>query len=534
MSGSETWVTASQEYMFARRWPRALAGLLLLAIVLTGIAGLAVGIAVLVSLSRSDRPHYADAVEHFKYGSIGSEPSSGLPAKLWHALPYLIPEAFGESRDYSVFGFLYENDAGRGKHALPIGLGSRVESGVELVWLNCAVCHTGTVTDATGKRRIISGMPANNLDLYRFFVFLLSLSKDARIGDIDQVEQAIQASGDGLGWIEKQVWRFVVLPQVREQLIMTATAVLPLLEAQSPWGPGRVDTFNPYKLLHLRGSLSDLDPAEVAAASDFPSIFLQGPREGMQLHWDGNNRSLAERNLSAALGAGVTPETVDIAAIERVADWLMDLPPPPSPALAAGNRPDPRVLAQGKQLYAEVCFACHGGRSNAIDQKGRYPGDPYDFGGRLVGTVTPIHEVGTDPGRLDSYTADFAQDQRQFFADTPYQFKHFEKTDGYANHPLDGLWLRAPYLHNGSVPTLADLLDPPEARPRAFIRGIDKIDTLKGGFEAPPCEPQAQPRAERGYCFDTSLPGNSNGGHLWGTDLPPDDKAALRAYLLTF
>ena len=37
----------------------------------------------------------------------------------------------------------------------------------------------------------------------------------------------------------------------------------------------------------------------------------------------------------------------------------------------------------------------------------------------------------------------------------PWKFSHFRKTKGYANMPLDGVWLRAPYLHNGSVPTLA-------------------------------------------------------------------------------
>ena len=42
----------------------------------------------------------------------------------------------------------------------------------------------------------------------------------------------------------------------------------------------------------------------------------------------------------------------------------------------------------------------------------------------------------------------------------PWKFSHFRKTDGYANMPLDGVWLRAPYLHNGSVPTLRALLFP--------------------------------------------------------------------------
>ena len=51
----------------------------------------------------------------------------------------------------------------------------------------------------------------------------------------------------------------------------------------------------------------------------------------MHLHWDGDNTSVDERNLSAALGAGVTPVTVDHAAIKRVRDWIWTLPPPAYP-----------------------------------------------------------------------------------------------------------------------------------------------------------------------------------------------------------
>jgi hypothetical protein len=88
----------------------------------------------------------------------------------------------------------------------------------------------------------------------------------------------------------------------------------------------------------------------------------------------------------------------------------------------------------------------------------------------------------------------------ELFKGTEYQFKSFEKTFGYANFPLDGLWLRAPYLHNGSIPTLADLLEPPEKRPAKFIRGIDKLDPVRGGFVAPACD--APPAQMKNFCYD--------------------------------
>jgi hypothetical protein len=94
--------------------------------------------------------------------------------------------------------------------------------------------------------------------------------------------------------------------------------------------------------------------------------------------------------------------------------------------------------------------------------------------------------------------------------------------------PLDGLWLRAPYLHNGSVPTLTDLLEPVAQRPKRFWRGYDIYDRTKIGFITD------GPDAQRlGFFYDTSLPGNANAGHVYGTNLPPESKRALLEYLKT-
>jgi len=98
--------------------------------------------------------------------------------------------------------------------------------------------------------------------------------------------------------------------------------------------------------------------------------------------------------------------------------------------------------------------------------------------------------------------------------------------------PLDALWLRGPYLHNGSVPTLRALLDAPDARPKAFVRGGDVIDGKNGGFVSPMCDPD-KPQPKR-HCYDTGIPGNGNGGHVYGTALSAAEKDDLVAYLLTF
>ncbi len=505
-----TFVEAALRHRRRRRLPLTL----LVALVgLIGLLGLLAGLWLLVALLRAGPEHFRDEEQHFLHGSIGSEASSGLPYEIWQALPYLFPEEFDGKTNYEAFGFLYQEDE-KGRSDLPIGISRRDQLGLTLVWFNCAVCHAGTYRETEDADPVIvAGMPSNNLQFRAFVEFLLMASTSPKLA-ADPLFEAIEQSGNRLGPIKRLFWRVAVVPRVREELLATRAAMQPLLDRQPEWGVGRVDTFNPYKVLEFDMDATELTPEEIVGASDFPSIFLQHPREGMQLHWDGNNPSLAERNLSAALGAGVTPDTADHAGIERVAAWLGDLPAPSSPIAVDGD-----AVERGAALYAVYCQDCHGRQTET----------GYEFTGKRLGKVEPIHAIGTDRARLDSYTTEFRQRQlAELFEGTPYAFRQFRKTDGYANMPLDGLWLRGPYLHNGSVPTLADLLKPPKDRPKRFSRGSDVLDAENGGFRSAPCEPGAPD------CYDTTQPGNSNAGHNYGTHLSDDQKADLLQYLKTF
>ena len=98
----------------------------------------------------------------------------------------------------------------------------------------------------------------------------------------------------------------------------------------------------------------------------------------------------------------------------------------------------------------------------------------------------------------------------------------------YAARPLYGIWAAAPYLHNGSVPTLYHLLLPPDQRPKTFVLGAREYDPVKLGFVVDTaCSAQD-------CLVDTSETGNGNAGHLWGTDLPESDRMALLEYLKTY
>jgi mono/diheme cytochrome c family protein len=290
--------------------------------------------------------------------------------------------------------------------------------------------------------------------------------------------------------------------------------VLRQAEQGMPWGPGRVDTFNSAKVI-FNFPMEKLDPKELLGASDFPSIWNQRQKRGMQLHWDGNNTVVEERNKSAAFGTGTTPPTIDLKAIGRVEEWIQDVKQPPYPFPI-----DAALSARGSLVYKQYCASCHGASGQ-------------DFSGEKVGKVTPIEDVDTDRRRLDSYTYTLAVNQGTLYAGYPHRFQHFRKTFGYANMPLDGLWLRAPYLHNGSVPTLRDLLEPSAKRPQVFFRGYDVYDQKNVGFVAN--VPEENGRTY--FRYETNAEGNSNAGHegrAYGTDLPPEEKAALLEYLKTF
>jgi hypothetical protein len=436
---------------------------------------------------------YVNIDEHFRYGSIGSEPANGIPYWIWKVMPALCDDKL-PGPGYESLGFIVEEGRDR-----PIGFSVR-RVYVDRVGLNCAVCHTGTVRETPDSpRRIISAMPANTMDLQGYIRFLASCAADGRFAT-EHVLAAIDRQ-TRLNPVERVIYRAAV-PRTREALLAQGRR-LTFMDSRPDWGPGRVDTFNPYKALQFN---FPMDQDDSIGTADLPTIWAQAPREGMQLHWDGNNTSVEERNKSAALGAGVTPVSIDLPRIGRIEDWLWDLPPPPYPWAID------RVLAtRGEPLYRQYCASCH------------------DFDGPEVGRVTPIDLIGTDPARLESHTYVLVLNQSTLYAGYDWRFRHFRKTDGYANMPLDGVWLRAPYLHNGSVPTLRDLLEPPERRPATFYRGYDVFDQREVGFVSD----VAEENGRRYFRFDTTLPGNSNAGHLYGTELAPEDKDAIVEYLKT-
>ncbi len=169
--------------------------------------------------------------------------------------------------------------------------------------------------------------------------------------------------------------------------------------------------------------------------------------------------------------------------LQALAVWVKGLKVPPYPL-----EWDRALVEVGKPLFAQHCGSCH-----APD-------------GKQTRTLIPIAEIGTDR-----------------------ELANTKKTSGYVAEPLDGTWMRGPYLHNGSVPTVGDLLRPPAQRPATFYRGNNLLNSHDIGFVSD----LAQEKGLHFVFFDTRLPGNSNAGHPYGTDLSDQDKKAIIEYLKT-
>ncbi|MDP8942538.1 MAG: cytochrome c [Actinomycetota bacterium] len=479
------------------RRARILLGALAVVVVLAAI----VGYGAWYKLFREVPQRFDSAAERFKYGSIGNETAEGIPYWVWRVLPEMFPEHLPGPGGYRSLGFNQEQ--GRD---LPIGF-SRKTIGFPRVGFNCAACHSGSYrTRADEASRPVLTAPGTRVDFQGYARFLVAAGTDPRFTP-DNVLDAIERHTD-LSWVDRQLYKRVIIPRTRDGLVDYSKRFT-WMNSRPPWGRGRIDPFNPVKFHQL-----GLDPAKdrTIGNSDMEPLWNMARKDGYSLHWDGLNDSLTEVVLTGAIGDGATSvggkapsKSLPVDDLKRIEDFIKETQPPRYPFPI-----DRGLAARGQRVFRESCAACH------------------EFGAPRTGTVVPQAEVGTDRHRLDMWTREATDRYNDYARDYPFRFKRFVKTNGYVAVPLDGVWLRAPYLHNGSVPTLEDLLEPVADRPKLFYRGYDVYDRERTGWIH-----QGAAARRAGFRYDIRVPGNSNAGHEYGTELSPSAKRALVEYLKT-
>jgi mono/diheme cytochrome c family protein len=270
-------------------------------------------------------------------------------------------------------------------------------------------------------------------------------------------------------------------------------------------------TFKPWEDLGLHEDLCE----------DVPAWWLLKKKKTMY-HTGGADARSVRSKMQFMMTPVTPPSDFDRheAAFKDINEYLMTIEAPKYPLPI--DRP---LAAKGEKLFRDNCSRCHG----TYGEKWTYPNK-----------IVPLDVIGTDPKRYEGIEGKFgrAYNESWFAKESPHGYEVLP-AKGYQAPPLDGIWATAPYLHNGSVPTLYGVLKS-DSRPRLFTRtfrtGEEDYDSVKVGWKVtevsePPNERQ-HPHLKRKY-YDTSRPGRSNAGHPFGDELTDDQRMAVIEYLKT-
>ena len=443
---------------------------------------------------------FSNADERFKYGSIGAEFDAGIPYWIFYVLPRVFPDKLPGPGGYAALGVTWEPG-----HELPIGFSKR-KIGFERVANNCASCHAASYRSQPDENpTIVPTGPNHTLDLEAFFRLLVDCAKDPRF-NADTLMPEINLAAK-LDWIDRAAYRYLIIPITKKRLLEREQQFKWIYRHDFPeWGKGRDDAMNLTKYFMIRWPMDNS-----IGPTDMPSVWnLRKYRhdKGNRMNWAGDSHDARSVIMDSALGLlGAKPH--DQRDFLNQIDWLLDY---------LGNKPAPKYpfaidaarATAGKQVFDAQCAACHASER--------------------TGSVVPLAEIGTDAERIATWNEKAAKEANKVVKDMGIErLGLVEATpSGYVAQFLDGIWLRAPYLHNGSVPTLRDLLTPPEERPKLFYRGYDVYDPAKVGFVT-----EGKLAERDGTRFDTQARSNSATGHDFGTRLPEADKSALIEYLKT-
>ncbi|MBK5396906.1 hypothetical protein JFU47_09335 [Pseudomonas sp. TH39(2020)] len=356
-------------------------------------------------------------------------------------------------------------------------------------------------------------------------------------------------------------------------------------------GPGRTDAFGRIANASFGDAISPANYRVANAPVDYPQLWDMWTFDWVQ--WNGSAQQPMARNIGEALGVGATlnffdangqpfkgdaryPSSVRLRDLHLIEQTLQRLKPPAWPEELLGTI-DKTQAAKGRELFTENCAGCHVPRSVQSD-------------GRWVQhlKMLPVEFIGTDPGAANNIAdhrfdltalqwdpAELAQLDVQL-QPTPTESLDLSKLssakglayvtafvgnrafleaniptaerpdmDGfglpigvrelraYKARPLAGVWATAPFLHNGSVPSIYQLLSPQDERTTTFYKGTFEYDPRHLGYRTE--------AFTNGFMFDTRITGNHNSGHEFragkrgngviGRLLQPEERWALLEYL---
>jgi hypothetical protein len=265
----------------------------------------------------------------------------------------------------------------------------------------------------------------------------------------------------------------------------------------------------------------------VPAPVDIKSVNWASQR--YHANWDGN-QGASSRTLASGASATGDPRMVNVRIHEPLNPFIDNLPAPPYPFASV----DLERARDGKALFRQQCATCHMPNNQTIYPASKLGVDPNRtrvntsvsrYG--LTALVTEacaiygLNNQGQPGADWCVPQGDWQARLDEYFRDTPRRVA--EGTNGYKADMLHGIWAQAPYLHNGSVPTLGQLICP-QTRPRRFLRGNLHYDEALVGFEWL-VRPTARYGPDESILvkeYDTTVAGKANTGHTFGANLCPD------------
>ncbi len=496
-----------------------------------------------------------------------SDAYGGVPLILLKSLPDLAPEIWGKPEEqFASFGFIPNGNAANSP--LPLGLSwdsmDKAHPAAQLhpVALTCGACHIGRVRLESGEYMTLVGAPNTQLDVRKWRKAfettvhkMLSTPADIATtadtlrkviaakpvnyyyrnyrGVTDQVEAGER--GAFLSTAGGKDVSATILAAFAGKILLGELATnkqkatsyskhnAPPLDGGSPGqsdGSGdliprlllldAVMTTGPEKTMHSFASTNfPALPNQLATVTDILSTWQDGNQHVAQV--DGSVKNAVFRNVAASLAVAGDPTLVNIQNADITAKFISHLPAPAYPFAI-----DADMAVRGKQVFETNCAACH-----------------KQFSGNLYS----VAQIGTDGNRSKVLNSDaLALFLRHFIASVPPDFESIDSTgakiklhdaapdsvlsdrttlqnQGYVTNSLDGAWARAPYLHNGSVPTLYHLLVPAE-RPAKFSRGSIAYDGVKVGYQWDFTKLDSLRSVDPTVSvFDTSWDSASNYGH---------------------
>lgn len=485
------------------------------------------------------------------------------------------------------FGFIPDEQSTENPYGLPVGLTvARSMTGAELVGLNCTACHVGEIA-YRGTRVRIDGGP----NMIAVNAFIKSV--------IEETERTLEHPTRGIAFLERlretrvrgmppattgaRPSPSVVLAQaggtegriehvraaVRAHLagMKSLAAVGAAAEKATPDGYGRVDAFG-----QGRNELFGSNRANIRVPNASVSLpHTWGMEQTSWLQWGANTNSVIERNIGQALGVGAWVDTRTWDSSVRV-DNLNELEKLTykitAPAWPSAFPPVDQARAeQGRALFVTHCASCHEkwtttptglreyqlfaldvvktdpATATAFEQPVSLASGPQPFPLAAFAIVTNVKNAyykrhNLTPEQIADFERTAVRTPPQLFRLPLQQADRWADTRGgkvYRAKTLVGIWATAPFLHNGSVPTMYDLLKPAAERPTRFPTGQRDYDPVHLGYEQDPAK-FTGPGGEPTIAFDTSLPGNSNAGHEWNfyATLTDDQRYQIIEFLKTY